>query len=211
LARVRELVRELLRWRPAGALGWAALAGGVLAVLGISFAVVAPLAAEPARTDSLPMTRASAGARSSAEPAPADPSPLAPAPSASVRASVLEDQLVQLVNDLRDHAHCDKLHNDGHLHGAARAHSEDMATKGFVGHDGTDGSSPGDRMRKAGYRHPKGENVGSGYRSARAALDAWSADPGQRGALSDCDLKAIGVGVSAAGDGTLYWTADFGG
>jgi len=200
----------LWRWRPTGPLGWAALAAGVLAALGISFVLVAPLAAEPTRTDSLPATRASPGPRPSAPPVPAD-SAAAPAPSASVRTSVLEDQLVQLINAARGGAGCDKLHNDGHLHSAARDHSEDMAGKGFVGHDGSDGSSPNNRMRKAGYRHPKGEDVGSGYRTAQVALDAWSADPGERGILRDCDMKAVGVGVVAAADGTLYWTADFGG
>jgi uncharacterized protein YkwD len=202
---------DRLRWRPAGPVGWAALAAGILAALGISFLVVGPLAAEPTRTDSLPVTRASPGPRASGQPAPADPSSAVPAPSASVKASVLEDQLVQLINAARSGSGCDKLHNDGHLHNAARGHSEDMAKRGFVGHDGSDGSSPGDRMRKAGYKRPKGEDVGSGYPTAQAAFDAWSADPGQRGPLGDCDLKAVGVGVAAGSGGTLYWTADFGG
>src|SRR6266545_3216769 len=50
-------IRDLLRWRPTGPVTWAALAGAVLAVLGLTFVVVAPLAAGPARTDSLPVTR----------------------------------------------------------------------------------------------------------------------------------------------------------
>jgi len=200
----------LPRWRPAGPIGWSAVVGGVLAAVGISFAVVAPLAADPPRTDSLPVTRASPGARpASASPSGPAATP-APAPAPSVRAAVLEDQLVQLINGTRDQARCDKLHSDGHLHAAARDHSQDMARTGTVGHDGSDGSSPNDRMRKAGYKHPKGEAVGSGYRTAQAALAAWSADPAQRGPLADCDVKAIGAGVVAAGDGTLYWTADFG-
>jgi uncharacterized protein YkwD len=199
----------LLRWRPAGPVAWSALVAGVLAAVGISFGVIAPLAAGPPRTDSLPVTSASPGAPPSAAPSPSATAPAAPSPS--VRPSVLEDQLVQLVNGARDRAGCDKAHDDGHLHGAAREHSQDMARKGFVDHDGSDGSSPGDRMRKAGYKHPKGEDVGSGYRTAQAALSAWSADPAQRGLLTDCDVKAVGVGVVAAGDGTLYWTADFGG
>ena len=197
----------LRRWRPAGPVGWSALVAGVLAAVGISFAVVAPLAAGPARTDSLPVTSASPGGR----PPAASPSGPAAAPTPSVRTSVLEDQLVQLINGARDQAGCDKLRGDGHLHAAARDHSQDMARKGVVGHDGSDGSSPGDRMRKAGYKHPKGEAVGYGYRTPQDALAAWSADPAQRAPLADCDVKAVGAGVVAAGDGTLYWTADFGG
>jgi hypothetical protein len=65
-------------------------------------------------------------------------------------------------------------------------------------------------MRKAGYKRPKSEDVGSGYPSAQAAYDAWRSDSGQSGVLGDCDLKAVGVGVVLAKDGTPYWTADFG-
>ena len=201
-------IRDLLRWRPTGPVTWAALAGAVLALLGLTFVVVAPLAAGPARTDSLPVTQASPGPRPSA--AATTESAASAVPTTGARTSALEDQLVQLLNDLRDRPHCDKLHHDSHLRAAARSHSEDMARKGFVDSRGSDGSSPGDRMRKAGYRHPRGENVGSGYPSAQAALDAWSRDRDQREPLNDCDLKAVGVGVVAASDGTLYWTADFG-
>jgi uncharacterized protein YkwD len=201
---------ELLRWRPTGPVAWAAVAAAVLAVLGIVFLVVGPLAAGPARTDALPVTTASPGPHPVAS-GPAAASDASAPPSAGTRLSALEDQLVQLLNDARDHKHCDKLRNDGHLRSAARAHSADMAAGGFVDDKGSDGSSPGDRMKKAGYKHPRDEDVGSGYTSARAALDDWSADRDQRGPLGDCDLKAVGVGVVAAADGKLYWTADFGG
>ena len=48
-------------------------------------------------------------------------------------------------------------------------------------------------------------------RKWKKAYDAWQGDPKQQDILTDCDAKAIGVGVVAAGDGTTYWTADFGG
>lgn len=207
-------VRDWLRWRPSGPIGWATLAGAVLVLLGISFALVAPLSAGSAQSDSAPATTASPGPRvpgadSSPDPAGSDASAL-PNDPVTAKTSTLESQLIQLINKSREQAGCHRLGTDGHLRGSARAHSADMARNGFVARRGSDGSSPQDRMHKAGYRHPKGEDVGSGYTTAQAALDAWQADPGQRGLLVDCDAKAIGVGVVLAKDGTPYWTADFG-
>jgi uncharacterized protein YkwD len=208
-------VRDWLRWRPSGPIGWAALGGSVLALLGISFALIAPLSAGSASGDLTPATAASPGPRAPAantspDPAGTDASAL-PNDPVTAKTSTLENQLVQLINKSREQAGCHRLGTDGHLRGSARAHSADMAKNGFVARRGSDGSSPQDRMRKAGYRRPKGEDVGSGYPTAQAALDAWQADAGQGGLLVDCDARAIGVGVVLATDGTPYWTADFGG
>jgi uncharacterized protein YkwD len=207
-------LRGWLNWRPAGPIGWACFAGAVLVLLGIAFAVVVPLTAGSASGDNAPATAASPGPKApavstSSDPAAADASPLPNVP-ATAKTSTLESQLIQLLNKVHEQGRCDRLDTNGRLRNSARAHSADMAKNGFVGRKGSDDSSPQDRMRKAGYKHPKGEDVGSGYTSAQAALDAWQGDPGQRGILSDCDVKAVGVGVVAAKDGTLYWTADFG-
>jgi uncharacterized protein YkwD len=212
--------RQWLRWRPTDQVGWAVLVAGALALIGILFLVIAPLSAAAPHTDSLPASHPSPGApsapsvtgapdSSAAPPGPASALPTASAKS--VKTSVLEDQLRGLLNQVRDQVGCDKLREDGHLTEAARGHSQDMARKGFVGHQGSDGSSPDDRMRKAGYHKPRAEDIGSGYPSARAALDAWAADPRQRAPLADCDLKAVGIGVAADRTGVTYWTADFGG
>lgn len=48
---------------------------------------------------------------------------------------------------------------------AAAAHAADMAARGFVGHDGSDGSEAGDRVNP-GYRwRSVGENVAAGQRN----------------------------------------------
>jgi uncharacterized protein YkwD len=211
---VLDQLRELTRWRPAGPIGWAILAAAVLVLLGISFALVAPLAAGSPQADTAPATASSPGPHASTvASSPADDATDAsPLPSGQVTAktATLESQLISLINKGRDRAGCDKLDANGRLRNSARAHSADMAKNGYVGRKGSDDSSPQDRMHKAGYKHPKSEDVGSGYPSAQAAYDAWQGDSGQRGALVDCDLKAVGVGVVLAKDGTPYWTADFG-
>ena len=205
-------LRYWLSWRPAGPIGWATLAAAVLVLLGVSFAVVAPLAAGSPQADTAPATTASPGGHVAASASAPDPGTTdLPSDPATIKSSALESQLVAAINKGRDQAGCDKLKTDPHLRAAARAHSADMARNSFVSRKGSDDSSPQDRMRKAGYKHPKNEDVGSGYGSGQAAYDAWQGDPKQQDILTDCDAKAIGVGVAAAGDGTTYWTADFGG
>ncbi|GIH13591.1 CAP domain-containing protein [Rugosimonospora africana] len=206
-------------WRRPDPIILAALAAGVLVVLGIGFAVFPPLVAHP-KADVLPV---SSGAPGKAVPVPAgSPSPpvtaspvtsLPPVTSTgkpTAKPSDLENQLVSLTNQARSQAGCHPVKNDGHLRSAARSHSNDMARKGFVGHAGSDGSSFADRIRKAGYRHPLSENVGQGYRTAQQAITAWLADPAQRANIVNCGAKAVGVGVVVAKNGTAYWTQDFG-
>lgn len=50
------------------------------------------------------------------------------------------------------------------LTAAALAHSNDMATNNFFSHTGSDGSSPGQRISRAGYSYyTYGENIAAGY------------------------------------------------
>jgi uncharacterized protein YkwD len=188
------------------------VAAAALVLVGCSFGIVAPLAAGEPLADSAPITAVSPGGHLPAT-APTDPATDPgdqPSDPATAKTSALEGQLISLINNGRNGAGCDKLHTDGHLRASARTHSADMAKNGFVSRNGSDRSSPQDRMRKAGYKHPMGEDVGSGYQDAQSAYDAWQNDRKQSDILTNCDAKAIGVGVATASDGTTYWTADFG-
>lgn len=207
-------------WRQLDQVGIAALAAGVLVLIGLGFAVLSPLLAGPPKAEALPATTAGSN-----QPVPAGPAPgtAGPSPTASLLRSLppatklpgskpgdLENQLVAAVNQARQQAGCQAVKDDGHLHSSARSHSDDMARKGYVSRTGSDGSNYGDRIRKAGYRDPLGEDVGRGYQTAQQALDAWLAQPDMRPPIVNCAAKAVGVGVSFARDGTVYWTADFG-
>ena len=55
------------------------------------------------------------------------------------------------------------------LMAAASLHSLDMAERGSLGHEGSDGSASGDRMTRAGYVwQASGENVAAGQPDAGA-------------------------------------------
>jgi uncharacterized protein YkwD len=121
----------------------------------------------------------------------------------------LEDAVVALVNRERHKARCKRVRTEDRLRAAARLHSADMATNNFVGHTGSDGSSPSDRTRRAGYGPALSENIARGYGSAEDVMRAWLSSPGHRRNILDCDAEAIGVGVVRTG-GQTYWTQDFG-
>ena len=79
-------------------------------------------------------------------------------------------------------------------------------------HTGSGASSPGDRMKAAGYDVSGGwaENIARGYTTADAVMQGWMGSTGHRANILNCSLKAIGVGVARSKDGQLYWTQDFG-
>lgn len=70
------------------------------------------------------------------------------------------------------------------LSGAATAHSQDMASKGFQSHTGSDGSSPSDRLDRAGYtnRQSDMENAYAYSESVDRAMQAFLIDWGVPGA-----------------------------
>jgi uncharacterized protein YkwD len=136
-----------------------------------------------------------------------------PSPSATgalVGDAAAENAVVALVNADRKKAKCDPVNVDDGLRNAARQHSADMATRRFLNHRGSDGSSPDDRMRAAGYGDPQSENLARGFTSAKDVMRAWEHSRNDRRNILDCDAKAIGVGVAVSADGTPFWTQDFG-
>lgn len=150
-------------------------------------------------------TRPSAPASST--PAPPATAPSTPAPTTTASSSATAT-VVTLVNAERQKAGCAPLTVNAKLTSAAQAHSQDMADHRNMSHTGSDGSSPGDRITKAGYTWSSyGENVAYGYSTPQSVMDAWMSSPGHKANILDCNFKEIGVGLAEPGD---YWTQDFG-
>ncbi|WP_377268541.1 CAP domain-containing protein [Peterkaempfera sp. SMS 1(5)a] len=137
--------------------------------------------------------------------APAAPSTTAPSTTAPSGPTA---SVVTLVNAERKKAGCGPLTVNAKLTSAAQAHSQDMAAHKNMSHTGSDGSSPGDRITKAGYSWSAyGENVAYGYSTPDSVMAAWMSSPGHKANILDCSFKEIGVGLAEPGD---YWTQDFG-
>lgn len=107
----------------------------------------------------------------------------------------------------------DPLTHNPYLGEAAQAHSEDMATNNFHAHEGSDGSSPADRVDRTDFQGSYvGENVAMGYETAEAVVQAWVDSDGHCNNLMNPDATLIGVGYAYDdnADGHTRWTQDFG-
>ncbi|MDE2049929.1 MAG: CAP domain-containing protein [Gammaproteobacteria bacterium] len=96
---------------------------------------------------------------------------------------------------------------------AASAHSQDMAAHGFLSHSGSDGSTPGERVTRAGYRWSMvGENIASGVETPQAAVAGWLASPHHCANIMTAGFRQMGVAfaVNRANPQVIVWTEDFG-
>ena len=124
-----------------------------------------------------------------------------------------ESKVLTLVNSERASAGCGALSVNPILVAVARAHSKDMAVRGYFDHDSPDGKSPFDRMRDVGYRGGlMGENIAASQPTPLAVMNAWMNSPGHRANILNCGFKVIGIGVYTLPSSPyrIYWTQDFG-
>lgn len=101
------------------------------------------------------------------------------------------------------------LRLDPRLAEAASAHAQDMARHGFVAHEGSDGSSPGERATRAGYRWRSiAENVAGGQTTARQVVQEWLRSPVHCAALMRPELTEMGVAyaVDMDSEAGIYWS-----
>lgn len=93
---------------------------------------------------------------------------------------------------------------DTRLQCEARAYAQAMQTQSFFSHTGLDGSSPFDRMTKAGVHWiAAAENIASGQTSPEAVVAAWMSDAGHCENLMG-DYALMGVGFYRG-----LWVQDF--
>ena len=149
------------------------------------------------------------GTLPTATPTSPGPSPT-PTPSPTP-ASDFETQVVQLINQERAAQGLPPLNIDSRLVQAARRHSQDMATNNFFDHIGSDGSTPGQRIREAGYNFVSaGETIAGGYPSPSSVVQGWMSSPPHRAILLG-DFVDVGVGYVYQPGSYYghYWTANF--
>ncbi|MEO3808924.1 CAP domain-containing protein [Sphaerisporangium sp. B11E5] len=132
-----------------------------------------------------------------------------PAGAEGLPPAQLEAAAVRLTNQERTRRGCAPLRVDGRLTRSARAHSRDMAAKGYFDHTSPSGTTPWQRMARAGYSNSAAENIARGYASAEETVRNWMANPGHRRNILNCQITTVGVGV-AYGGGDIWWTQDFG-
>jgi uncharacterized protein YkwD len=93
---------------------------------------------------------------------------------------------------------------------AAAVQARDMAAHGKMTHEGSDGSTPPERVQRAGYRFQStAENVAMGYRDTDAVIQGWMESPHHRENILG-NFTEIGAAKALAPDGTPYWAVAFG-
>lgn len=143
-----------------------------------------------------------------------------PQGSGIVVPSSIVSQVLELVNQERSRKGLAPLKLNPQLTQSAQMHSQDMANHNFMGHNGSDGSSPFERMRHAGYQFlAASENVAAGYATPEAVMDGWmneapdaSGHRGHRENILSPNYHEIGIGYAfqQATQYRHYWTQDFG-
>ena len=115
------------------------------------------------------------------------------------------------VNALRAEAGAGPVALNGDLTEAAQAHSRDMSLQNRPWHFGSDGSSPLDRARRAGFRgRLLGEAVSETYESELETILAWGQDPGPRRVLLDREADSMGFAFFQEDNGKIWWTLTMG-
>ncbi|MDO5528672.1 MAG: CAP domain-containing protein [Paracoccus sp. (in: a-proteobacteria)] len=118
---------------------------------------------------------------------------------------------MRAINAERRSAGLAPLRGNSALQAAARAHSCDMAREGFMAHQGSDGSNPHGRARRAGGQcRGIAENVARGQQTGASVVRAWMGSGGHRRNMLGASYTDGAVAAARGRDGRVYWTAMMG-
>ena len=121
-------------------------------------------------------------------------------------------RLLDSVNALRSARGAAPLQLNSQLNAAAATHSRDMAVQNRPWHFGSDGSSPIDRVRRAGYPGTMlGENISETFETELETLSAWMGDPTTAAVVVDPAARDLGFVWYQEPSGKLWWTMITGG
>ena len=130
-------------------------------------------------------------------------------------------QLLELVNEARaQRRRCGwkrfgpsaPLVSSDALQRAALSHAEDMAARRKLSHSGQDGSTPGERATRSGYRwRAVGENIAAGQSTAGQVVADWLKSPQHCGNIMSPDYSEMGVAFAVAPQSEMgiYWVQLF--
>jgi uncharacterized protein YkwD len=143
------------------------------------------------------------------------------APPSSLPAAQVQQQVLALVNQARAQGQLCGAERFGpalpvlisdKLYRAARVHARDMAKRSYFEHEGSDGSAPRDRVRRAGYSFVlTGENIAFGPETVAEVVGGWLGSAGHCANLMNPHFRHMGVAVAqGSGRGHFYWVQEFG-
>ncbi len=118
-----------------------------------------------------------------------------------------EQEVIDLVNDIRVKNGLPALKANWELSRVARYKSQDMADRSYFSHTSPTYGSPFQMMKAFGITYRSaGENIAMGYKTPQAVVDGWMNSSGHRANILNASFTQIGVGYVAEGN---YWTQMF--
>lgn len=128
------------------------------------------------------------------------------------QAPEIQQRMLESVNSLRAAAGAAPLSLNAQLNNAAALHSRDMAQQQRPWHFGSDGSSPLDRARRAGYYgQVRGQNISETYETELETLAAWMSQIDTRDVVLDPAARDLGFSFYQEPNGKIWWTLVTGG
>ncbi|KKK92272.1 hypothetical protein LCGC14_2704590 [marine sediment metagenome] len=121
-------------------------------------------------------------------------------------------RMLDAVNALRQSRGLGSMQFNSALNAAAATHARDMSVQNRPWHFGSDGSSPLDRVQRAGYRGMLlGENISETYETELETLAAWLEDEQTRDVILDNRARDLGFAWFQEDNGKIWWTMVTGG
>lgn len=121
--------------------------------------------------------------------------------------SKIQFRMLDAVNALRGARGAQAVELDSALMAAAATHSRDMSVQNRPWHFGSDGSSPIDRVQRAGFNGTLvGENISETYESELETLGAWMEKPDTQRIIMSPDADRMGFAWYQESTGKLWWT-----
>lgn len=144
-----------------------------------------------------------------AAPAPEPAAPGRDSPTEGISVETDLPALIEAHNRIRQEHDLPPLRIADKLAEAARVHAVDMAANTFLAHEGSDGSTPAERIAEQAYPYRKvAENVAEAYPSVDAVMEGWMESPGHRENILG-DFEEIGAARARDAEGRPYWTVAF--
>lgn len=125
--------------------------------------------------------------------------------------AAIQFRMLDSVNAIRQRAGVTQVQLDARLNAAAATHSRDMSIQNRPWLFGSDGSSPLDRARRAGFPgRLLGENISESYETELQTLAAWMGQEDTRAVLLDPNARFMGFAWFQEEPGKLWWTLNMG-
>lgn len=125
----------------------------------------------------------------------------------SADSATIQFRMLDSINALRQASGAAPLTLDPNLTAAAATHSRDMSNQNRPWHFGSDGSSPIDRIRRAGFDGQLvGENISETYETELETLGAWMDQPDTRRVILSRDARRMGFSWHQEANGKIWWT-----